>query len=81
MRRAGELTSPEERVTALVDFPARRWPLRPLVPVAWTLLDRIAARDALYVALTLSLGATLVTTDCRLRRAASDIVSVADLDD
>ena len=41
------------------------------------LVGRIAARDALYVALAASLGATLVTTDGRLRRAAGGLVAVA----
>jgi predicted nucleic acid-binding protein len=76
--RAGELARPKDRVVALARFRARRWPLRPLLEPAWHLLDRIAARDALYVALAASLEATLLTTDGRLRRAAKGVVSVAD---
>lgn len=78
LKRAGQLTREADRVEALATFPARRWPLRPLLPAAWSLTDRIAVRDALYVALTVSLDATLVTTDARLRRAASGIVAVAE---
>lgn len=78
LKRAGQLTREAERVAALGTFAARRWPLRPLLPVAWALTDRIAVRDALYVALALSLDATLITTDVRLRRGASRLVHVAD---
>lgn len=76
--RAGQLTRAAARVDALAAFGARRWPLRPLLAPAWALVDRIATRDALYVALAASLGATLVTSDGRLRRAAKGIVSVAE---
>ncbi|MHB1534880.1 MAG: type II toxin-antitoxin system VapC family toxin [Acidimicrobiales bacterium] len=69
LKRAGHLTREADRVDALATFAARRWPLSPLLAAAWSLADRIALRDALYVALTASLGATLVTTDRRLRRA------------
>ncbi len=78
LKRAGQLTQEADRVGALATFGARRWPLRPLLSVAWSLADRIGVRDALYVALTASLDATLVTTDGRLRRAASGIVAVAE---
>lgn len=77
LTRAGQLTRPVERVEALAAFGARRWPLRPLLPAAWALVDRIATRDALYVALAASLNATLVTTDGRLRRGAEGIVAIA----
>lgn len=81
LKRAGQLTREVDRVEALATFAARRWPLRPLLASAWTLTDRIAVRDALYVALAASLDATLVTTDGRLRRGASGIVGVAQPDD
>ncbi|MDA8393167.1 MAG: type II toxin-antitoxin system VapC family toxin [Actinomycetota bacterium] len=77
LKRAGHLTREADRVEALGIFGARRWPLRPLLAVAWALTDRIAVRDALYVALAASLDATLVSSDERLRRAASGIVEVA----
>ncbi len=76
--RDGELSRPQERVELLATFGARRWPLQPLILPAWALLERIAARDALYVALAASLDATLVTTDGRLRRAATGLVTVAE---
>ena len=78
LKRAGQLNHEAERVAALGAFNARRWPLPPLLPAAWALTDRIAVRDALYVALTASLDATLITTDGRLRRGASGIVTVAE---
>ena len=78
LKRAGQLTRAPERVEALAAFGATRWPLRPLLSPAWALVDRIATRDALYVALAMSLDATLITTDGRLRRAAEGIVTVAD---
>ena len=77
LKRAGQLTAEHERVQALARLAARRWPLRPLLDSAWALTDRIAVRDALYVALAASLDATLLTTDGRLRSAASGIVAVA----
>ena len=78
LERAGRLRPGDERVRALARFPARRWPLRPLLEAAWTLRDRVAVKDALYVALAMSLEATLVTTDARLRKAARALVAVAD---
>lgn len=78
LQRTGQLTRGPERVQALATFGASRWPLRPLLAPAWALIGRIATRDALYVALALSLNATLITTDGRLRRGADGIVAVAE---
>ncbi len=78
LERAGQLTRAAERVEALAAFGATRWPLWPLLARAWALVDRIATRDALYVALAVSLDAMLVTTDGRLRRGAAGIVAVAE---
>lgn len=78
LQRAGQLTRDAERVEALATFGATRWPLRPLLSPAWALTDRIATRDALYVALAVSLDATLITTDGRLRRGAAELVAVAE---
>ena len=75
---AGHLTQAAERVEALATFGATRWPLPPLLSPAWALIDRIATRDALYVALAASLDATLITTDGRLRRGARGLVAVAE---
>lgn len=81
LRRAGQLTREAERVHALGTLGVRRWPLPPLLSAAWALTDRIAARDALYVALAMSLDGTLLTTDGRLRRRACAIVNVAGPDE
>ena len=78
LHRAGHLTQAAERVEALATFGATRWPLPPLLSPAWALIDRIATRDALYVALAASLDATLITTDGRLRRGARGLVAVAE---
>lgn len=81
LQRAGQLTRAAERVHALAAFGARRWPLPPLLAPAWALADRIATRDALYVALAASLDATLITSDGRLRRAAAGIIAIAEPDE
>ena len=78
LRRAGQLTKAAERVDALATFAATRWPLQPLLAPAWELTDRIATRDALYVALAISLDAPLITTDQRLRRGAAGVVEFAE---
>jgi predicted nucleic acid-binding protein len=81
LRRAGQLPRAAERVEALAVFGATRWPLRPLLLPAWALVDRISTRDALYVALAVSLDAILITTDGRLRSGAGSIVTVAEPDE
>lgn len=81
LQRAGQLARAAERVEALAEFGATRWPLRPLLLPAWALVDRIATRDALYVALAVSLDAVLITTDGRLRRGAAGIVALAQPDE
>lgn len=78
LQRTGQLAQAAERVEALAGFGATRWPLPPLLLSAWALADRIALRDALYVALAASLNAVLVTSDARLRRGAADTVAVAE---
>jgi len=48
----------------------RRHPHQPLLPIVWSLRDRVSAYDATYVALAAALEATLVTTDRRLASVA-----------
>ena len=81
LQRAGRLTRAAERIDALAAFGARRWPLQPLLSSAWALGDRIATRDALYVALAASLDAVLITTDGRLRRAVAGMIAVVTPDE
>lgn len=78
LQRGGGLTQAAERLEALASLPVRRLPLEPLLAPAWALMDRIAIRDALYVALAAALDATLITTDRRLRGAAKGLVDVAE---
>jgi predicted nucleic acid-binding protein len=77
LQRAGELPLADDCVQDLRTFPVGRLPLPLLLPLAWSLRDRIALRDALYVALALTLEASLLTTDSRLARAAEGIVPLA----
>lgn len=68
LARAGEVT--EQRVALglgeLARAPIRRLPLAPLLAAAWEMRANLSLRDALYVTLARSLGATLVTADRRL---------------
>ena len=56
----------------------RRWPLSAaLLDRSWALRANLTPYDAAYVALAEILGATLVSTDARLIRAARSHTSVA----
>jgi len=46
-------------------------PTATLLDAAWRLRDSFSAGDALYAALAISAGETLLTTDRRLARAAA----------
>lgn len=59
----------ETLLIAFQRLPIRRYDLGPLLPRAWELRKNLTIYDALYVALTEALGATLLTTDRRLARA------------
>ena len=54
----------------------RRHPDAPLLRRCWELRDVCTVYDALYVALTEALDATLITRDARLARGAAEIVAV-----
>jgi predicted nucleic acid-binding protein len=77
LARADELPLADRCIEDLREFPVDRLPLPLLVPLAWSLRERIAPKDALYVALALSLDASLLTTDRRLARAVKGIVPLA----
>lgn len=47
--------------------------LAPLLPAAYRLYDRVGAHDSFYVALALERGATLLTSDAPLARAAEQV--------
>lgn len=70
-------TIPRDALPAAIqhvaDMPGDRVPLAPLLPAAYQLFDRVGAHDSFYVALALSRGATLLTSDAPLARAAEQI--------
>lgn len=54
----------------LAGFPLRRYPHDFLLPRVWDLRSNLSAYDAVYVAPTEVLGATLITRDRRLAAAS-----------
>jgi predicted nucleic acid-binding protein len=64
------------RLGVLARAPIARYPCVPLLAVAWGLRDNVAARDALYVALAVALGATLVTADARLAHVPRKVIQI-----
>ena len=78
LSRADVLTDAEVATLLgrLSSLAMRRLPITSeLLAAAWELRDNVAARDALYVAAAVSMGAKLVTTDQRLARAVPDLVA------
>ncbi|MGH7685507.1 MAG: type II toxin-antitoxin system VapC family toxin [Candidatus Dormibacteria bacterium] len=65
--RASHVTS---RLEALARAPIERHALTSLLAGAWRRRERFRLGDALYVELSATLGATLLTTDTRLAAAA-----------
>ena len=55
------------------DLPLRRVEHENLIQLAWDLRDNFTFYDALYVALALMLGETLLTFDARLARTGIDL--------
>jgi predicted nucleic acid-binding protein len=76
--RLGRLdaTAAGQAVDDLRRWPGERWTHRPLVERAWELRANVRAYDALYVALSEALDATLLTLDTRLARAAPPTCTV-----
>jgi predicted nucleic acid-binding protein len=76
--RGAKLALPQAETARdeLGQLAARRTPDAPLLRRAWELRDVCTTYDALYVVLAEALGATLVTRDVRLARAAGGIVDV-----
>jgi predicted nucleic acid-binding protein len=76
LHRAGELAPAEveELLRRLTTLDVRRVPIDgALLRAAWRMREKIAARDALYVAAATWLGSALLTTDGRLARAVPDL--------
>jgi predicted nucleic acid-binding protein len=77
--RGGELDAPSA-AAALEELRAldvERHSHEPLLDRVWALRDNLTAYDAVYVALAEALGATLLTCDGRLARAAGIRARVA----
>jgi predicted nucleic acid-binding protein len=79
---------PAPRAAGAVDdlcrLPVTLWPTLPLADAAWELRQELTAYDAMYVALTRELDATLVTCDGRLAHGARatagiDAVDIAEV--
>jgi predicted nucleic acid-binding protein len=70
--RRGELVEARAReaIDDLRDLPIFLHPTRPLLDRAWELRANVTAADGLYLALCEALGASLLTTDTGLARAA-----------
>lgn len=77
--RSGQVTieRSEEMRLDFVDLPIHRYPTWPLLRRVWALRDNLTAYDAMYVALAEALGATLVTADRALARAAAQVSGVS----
>lgn len=69
--RTGRLdrTAATQAVEDLSEWPGERFAHRMLLARAWELRENVRGWDAMYVALTEALDATLLTTDGRLMRA------------
>ncbi len=72
LARAGSVDGDavDRSLTRLQGLPVHRYPLPPLLRRAWSMCERIALRDGLYVACAEALGARLLTLDPRLARSA-----------
>jgi len=68
----GEMSEPEalRAFEKLLQTPIRRHPHLHLLPGIWRLRHNLTAYDACYLTLAKLLGAKLLTTDDRLRKAA-----------
>lgn len=77
-----DATGARQAVEDLRDWPGERAGHRRFLERAWELRASVRGHDAMYVALAEALGATLLTTDARLARAAGprcaiEVVSAA----
>jgi predicted nucleic acid-binding protein len=61
----------DQGIRDLLDLRIARYPHFLFLPHVWRLRDNFSAYDAVYVALTAKLGATLITRDARLASACA----------
>jgi predicted nucleic acid-binding protein len=71
-----DLATAEQARSDLAQLGIRRHPDTPLLRRAWDLRDVCTTYDALYVALTEALDATLLTRDARLAHGIERLVDV-----
>lgn len=76
LRRGADRDGLRRALDLLVRLPVDLTPSADLVLSAWDLRERIAAGDALFVALARHLSVPLLTKDARLARAADEHVEV-----
>lgn len=78
LARRGEIVAQraEEVFADLADLPLTRYPHTMLLPAAWALRDNATAYDAMYLALSETLEATLVTCDSALASVPGHRASV-----
>jgi predicted nucleic acid-binding protein len=67
--RVDQLTA-RRAIRRLAVMRVKLWPHQPLLGRAFALRDQLTAYDAIYVAMAEATGATLLTRDARLARAA-----------
>lgn len=65
----------DQAIQDLLDLRLARYAHFAFLPHVWRLRDNFSAYDAVYVALTEKLGATLITRDARLASASARVVS------
>ncbi|HWO29228.1 MAG TPA: type II toxin-antitoxin system VapC family toxin [Candidatus Acidoferrum sp.] len=76
--REGAVSAPraDQAIQDLLDLRVTRYPHFVFLPHIWRLRDNFSAYDAVYVALTEKLGATLITRDARLASASARMASI-----
>jgi predicted nucleic acid-binding protein len=66
----------DQAIQDLLDLRVTRYPHFVFLPRIWRLRDNFSAYDAVYVAVTEKLDATLITRDARLASASARLVSI-----
>jgi predicted nucleic acid-binding protein len=76
--REGAVSAPraDQAIQDLFDLRVTRYPHFVFLSHIWRLRDNFSAYDAVYVALTVKLGGTLITRDRRLLVASARLVSI-----